>query len=163
MVLVGHSRGGLTVTAVANAVPELLDRLVYVSTWCCVDAGHAEYAAAEENAGSELARAASIVVANPAEIGALRFNWRTGDPAHLDVLQEGLPADGTRQELIAHLRTQDPHESLSIDGTATRVDPARWGTVPHTYVRLTRDRAMRSHGRTATSAFGSVRPHWSSS
>ncbi|KPC94309.1 esterase, partial [Streptomyces sp. NRRL F-6602] len=30
-VLVGHSRGGATITAVANARPDLIDRLVYVS------------------------------------------------------------------------------------------------------------------------------------
>lgn len=37
VVLVGHSRGGLTLTAVANTAPHLVDHLVYVSAWCCVD------------------------------------------------------------------------------------------------------------------------------
>lgn len=35
VVLVGHSLGGSTVTRVANAVPELLERLVYISAFCC--------------------------------------------------------------------------------------------------------------------------------
>ncbi|WP_298797255.1 hypothetical protein [Pseudonocardia sp. 73-21] len=36
----------------------------------------------------------------------------------------------------------DADESLSIDDQATRVDPARWGRIPHTYVRLTEDHAL---------------------
>lgn len=141
-VLVGHSRGGLTLTAVANTLPELVDRLVYVSAWCCVTDGHDGYAASPENAGSELGRAAALAVADPAALGALRFNWRTADPVHLDVLQEVLLADGTRRELIAYLHAMDPDESLSIDDAATRADPATWGRIPRTYVRLTEDRAM---------------------
>lgn len=142
VILVGASRGGLTITAVANAVPELIERIVYVSAWCCVDAGPGEYSVSAENADSQLPRAAVIAVANPADIGALRLNWRTAEPAHLDVLQAALLADGTREELIAYLHTQDPDEALAIDDEAVRVDPATWGRIPHTYVRLTEDLAM---------------------
>lgn len=142
VVLVGASRGGLTVTAVANAVPDLLQRIVYVSAWCCVDATASEYSVAPEHAGSLLAEAGVIAVANPADIGAIRLNWRTGDPGHLDILQAALLADGTREELIAYLHTQEPDEALVVDEQAVRADAATWGRVPHTYVRLTEDRAM---------------------
>ena len=37
VIAVAHSRGGVTLTAVANRHPELIDRLVYVSAWCCVE------------------------------------------------------------------------------------------------------------------------------
>jgi len=36
VVLVGHSLGGSTLTRVANAAPELLARIVYLSAYCCV-------------------------------------------------------------------------------------------------------------------------------
>ncbi|GAA1242351.1 alpha/beta hydrolase [Pseudonocardia aurantiaca] len=143
VVLVGASRGGLTVTAVANVVPDLLQRIVYVSAWCCVDATASEYSAAPEHAGSLLAEVGgAIAVANPADIGAIRLNWRTGDPGHLDILQAAVLADGTREELIAYLHTQEPDEALVVDEQAVRADAATWGRVPHTYVRLTEDRAM---------------------
>jgi pimeloyl-ACP methyl ester carboxylesterase len=142
VVLVGASRGGLTITAVANAVPDLVDRVVYVSAWCCVDATVNEYMAGPEYAPSLLTALGDIMVADPAEIGALRINWRTGDPKALDGLQAALLADGTRAELLAYLHTQDPDEALVVDEQATRVDPATWGRVPHSYVRLTEDRAM---------------------
>ena len=53
-----------------------------------------------------------------------------------------LLADGTRAELRAYLHTQDADESMHIDEAATRVDPAAWGAVPHTCVRLLQDRSL---------------------
>ncbi|MFD2356725.1 alpha/beta fold hydrolase [Nonomuraea ferruginea] len=36
VVLVGASLGGVTISGVGNAIPELVDRLVYISAWSCV-------------------------------------------------------------------------------------------------------------------------------
>jgi pimeloyl-ACP methyl ester carboxylesterase len=142
VVLVGASRGGLALTAVGNVLSASIDRLVYVSAWCPVAATVSEYSAGPENATSLLGRAGVLAVGDPAAIGAVRLNWRTADPAHLDLLQEALLADGTRQELLAYLHTQEPDEALVVDEVATRADPATWGTIPRTYVRLTEDRAL---------------------
>lgn len=57
-------------------------------------------------------------------------------------MQQAMLHDGTREELLAYLHLQDADESISIDDLAVRVDPATWGTVAHTYVRLTADRAL---------------------
>jgi pimeloyl-ACP methyl ester carboxylesterase len=111
VVLVGHSRGGLAVTGAANAVPDLLDHVVYVSAWCCVAATPAEYAAAPENADNLLGPvAAAVLVADPGAIGAIRLDWRTSDPEALATLQRTLLADGTREELVA---TPTPRTSTS--------------------------------------------------
>jgi pimeloyl-ACP methyl ester carboxylesterase len=142
VVLVGASRGGLTLTAVGNVAPELVDRIVYVSAWCCVAATASEYAAGPENADSLLPDTGLVPLADPAAIGALRLNWRTSDPAVLDRLQEALLADGTRAELLAYLHTQDPDETLGVDEAATRGDASTWGRIPRTYVRITADRAI---------------------
>ncbi|MDD7968945.1 alpha/beta hydrolase [Actinomycetospora lemnae] len=141
VVLVGHSRGGMTVTAVANAVPELLDHVVYVSAWCCVAAGPSTYLA--DTGPSALDRIApSLMTADPAEVGELRVDLHTQDPTALDALQDALLADGTRAELLALLAAMDVREALAIDEDAVRVDPGAWGLLPHTYVRLSEDRAM---------------------
>lgn len=143
VILVGHSRGGLTLTAVANTAPDLVDHLVYVSAWCCVELPADKYQAEPEYADSRLGPiGAAIALADPAVVGAIRLNWRTGDPAHLDVLQDALLHDGTRDELLAYLHAQEPDETLHVDEQLTRVDPEAWGRVPHTYVRLTEDRVM---------------------
>jgi pimeloyl-ACP methyl ester carboxylesterase len=142
VVLVGHSRGGLTLTAVGNAAPELIDRLVYVSAWCCVDATVSEYSAGPEHAQSLLGDTGLLPLADPAQIGGIRLNWRTGDPAVLDRLQAALLADGTRAELLAYLYHQDPDEALAVDEAATRAQAATWGRIPRTYIRLTGDRSL---------------------
>ncbi|MEJ2885708.1 alpha/beta hydrolase [Actinomycetospora aeridis] len=140
VVLVGHSRGGMTVTAVANAVPELLDHVVYASAWCCVDAGPSAYAAVAPSALDAVAP--TLLLADPLEAGELHVDLHTEDPAALDALQDALLADGTRAELRAVLAAMDVREALAIDEEAVRVDPQRWGALPHTYVRLSRDRAL---------------------
>lgn len=141
-VLVGASRGGLTLNAVANSAPELVDRLVYVSAHCPVAATVAEYDASEENSSSLLSAVTGILCADPAAVGALRLNWRTADPAMLDALQAAVLADGTRAELLAYLHTQDPDETLLIDDGLVRATATAWGRVPRSYVRLTEDRAL---------------------
>jgi pimeloyl-ACP methyl ester carboxylesterase len=141
-VLVGTSRGGLTLNAVGNAAPELVDRLVYVSAHCPVAAGLEEYDAGPEMADSLLGTLFALAVADPATVGAIRMNWRTADPELLDRAQAALLADGTRDELLAYLHLQDPDESLRIDEKLVRADAATWGTIPRTYVRLAQDRAM---------------------
>jgi pimeloyl-ACP methyl ester carboxylesterase len=140
VVLVGHSRGGLTLTGVGNAVPDLVERLVYISAWCCVDLTVSEYLATPEYAQSELGAAGGLLVGDPAELGALRMNWRTADPELLAVLRSALLADGTDAELLAFLNTLEPDESL--DAGDERVDAATWGRVPHTYLRLTGDTSL---------------------
>ncbi|MEV0324976.1 alpha/beta hydrolase [Micromonospora echinospora] len=140
VILVGHSRGGLTLTGVGNAAPELVDRLVYISAWCCVDDTPAGYQTSAENASSALNDVAGLIAANPIELGALRFNWRTADPKLLAMLREATLADGTDDEFYGYLNTLEPDESL--DPGEERVDAATWGTIPRTYVRLTADRSM---------------------
>jgi pimeloyl-ACP methyl ester carboxylesterase len=142
VVLVGTSRGGLTLTAVGNSAPELVDRLVYVSAWCCVDATVGEYEAGPENAQSLLGTTGLVPLADPAQVGGIRLNWRTDDPAVLDRLQTALLPDGTRTELLAYLHHQEPDETLVVDQVATRGQAATWGRIPRTYVRLTGDRAV---------------------
>lgn len=141
VVLVGHSRGGMTVTAVANAVPELLDHVVYVAAWCCVDAGPSTYSADTGPSPLEMV-AARLLTADPTEVGELRVDLRTADPDALDGLQDALLADGTRAELLAVLAAMDVREALAVDEEAVRVDPAAWGSLPHTYVRVSQDRSM---------------------
>ncbi|OXM53566.1 alpha/beta fold hydrolase [Amycolatopsis alba] len=140
VILVGHSRGGIPLTGAGNAVPDLIARIVYISAWCCVDATVGEYMQGPENASSALNDVGGVVVANPAELGALRMNWRTADPALLAALKTAMLEDGTEQEFFAYLNTLEPDESL--DAGTERADAATWGRIPRTYIRLTGDLSM---------------------
>ena len=139
--LVGHSRGGMTLTGVANAVPELLHRVVYVSAWCCVDLTAGGYMEEPEYASSALNDlGAGLLAGNPAELGALRMNWRTADADLLAKLKTAMLADGTDAQFLAALNTLEPDESL--DAGSDRVDPDAWARLPHTYLRLAGDRSI---------------------
>ncbi|HKR50835.1 MAG TPA: alpha/beta hydrolase, partial [Pseudonocardiaceae bacterium] len=95
---------------------------------------------APEYTSSMLVQAEVIAVGNPAEISAIRLNWRTSNPNHLAILQAALLADGTRDELLAYLHFQEPDEALVVDEVATRANAATWGRIPRTYLRLAEDR-----------------------
>ncbi|WP_026211960.1 alpha/beta hydrolase [Longispora albida] len=142
VVLVGHSRGGLTTTAAGNAIPDLISRIVYVSAWCCVEEGPGDYHAGPENASSVLHRTAALIAANPMDIGALRFNWRTADPELLAALKEATLADGTDDEFLAMLNTLEPDEGLDVGEPSDRAQAETWGRIPRTYIRLTADQSM---------------------
>lgn len=142
VVLAGHSRGGLTLTGVGNAIPELVSRIVYVSAWCCVDLTPHEYEQTPEHGPNPLAGAASLAVANPAELGAIRINWRAAAGDALSALQAALFADGTEDDLRSFLNVMDTDENLDVSGPDDRAHADTWGRIPRTYVRLTEDRGV---------------------
>ncbi|WHT18746.1 alpha/beta hydrolase [Crossiella sp. CA-258035] len=140
VVLVGHSLGGFTLGGVGNAVPELLDRIVYISAWCCTRPV-ADYLSAPEYADSLAAAVGeNVLAADPMTAGVIRMNWRTADPEALAAVQEAMFAEGTQAEFLAALNTLDPDESPHITQGDTSLDPATWGRVPRSYLRLAEDR-----------------------
>ncbi|MEV0300254.1 alpha/beta fold hydrolase [Streptomyces prasinus] len=141
-VLVAHSRGGITTTAVANARPELIDRIVYVSAWCPVDLEVGAYYAQPEMADVDAGAFAAAFVGDPAETGLLRTNFRTADPAALAAFKRAFAADLTDDEFRTFLNTLQPDENLDVGTAADRAQAATWGRIPRTYVRLTADASV---------------------
>lgn len=142
VVLVGHSRGGVTVTAVGNERPDLVDRLVYVAAWAPVKLPVADYYDEPEMASVDLAGIGLAMVGDPAAIGALRTNFRTADDAALAAFQAAFLADGTEDQLLAVLNGFQPDENLDPGGPQDRARADTWGTIPRTYVRLSEDASM---------------------
>ncbi|HLS64001.1 MAG TPA: alpha/beta fold hydrolase [Ruania sp.] len=137
VILVGHSRGGLTITAVANARPDLIDRIVYVSAWAPVELDVGDYYNEPEMAGA--AALTGAMIGNPVELGALRSNFRTADAEVLANFKHAFLADGTDEEFLTFLNMFQPDENLDVGGSADRAQAATWGTIPKTYVRLSED------------------------
>lgn len=141
-ILVAHSRGGMTITAVGNARPDLVDRLVYVSAWAPVDLEVGAYYAEPEMASVEVAGIAGAMIGNPAELELLRSNFRTADPVTLAAYQAAFLADGTESEFLTFLNSFQPDESLDGGGPDDRARADTWGTIPRTYVRLSEDASI---------------------
>lgn len=143
VVLVGASLGGTTITGVGNAVPELVDRLVYVSAWSCVERlSPIEYMREPEFGDSRLAPLAALNVGDPAQLGVGRANYRTADPELLAALKAATMADGTDEQFRAFLNILQPDESLAVMMADARGQADTWGTIARSYVRLTEDRTL---------------------
>ncbi|MCF2533223.1 alpha/beta fold hydrolase [Yinghuangia soli] len=143
VVLVGNSLGGLTITAVANAVPDLLDRVVYLSALCLSDPAMLTEAWNVDDDNLLDAAAARIAVPDVADPGVARLNWRSAhaDPGLFAQLKAAVMADGTDHQFRLLLDSLDPDENYGVleEGALARAET--WGRVPHTYVRLTEDRS----------------------
>lgn len=142
VILVSHSRGGVTATAAANARPDLVDRIVYVAAWCPVDLDVNDYYAEPEMATVDAASLTHALVGNPAEMGLLRVNFRTSDPGALAAFKAAFLADGTDEEFLTFLNTFQPDENLDVGSSADRAQAATWGRIPKTFVRLADDASM---------------------
>ncbi|HEY3608829.1 MAG TPA: alpha/beta hydrolase [Pseudonocardiaceae bacterium] len=145
VVLVGHSLGGSTVTRVANASPDLLARVVYLSAYCCVDAPTVvAYAPTAPVPDSPLARARRMVfLGDPRHTGVTRTNPRTAEPDVLAVQHALLMADldAAHVPTVLAYATQ-PDEPLQVVLADARVNPETWGQVPRTYIRTDQDEVV---------------------
>ncbi|MER7789490.1 alpha/beta fold hydrolase [Streptomyces sp. NPDC097640] len=143
VVLVGASLGGTTITGVGNAVPDLVDRLVYISAWSCVQrSSPVEYMQEPEFADNLLAPLAALNVGDPAGLGVGRANYRTADPDLLAALKAAIMADATDEQFRAFLNILQPDESLAVMTADARGQVDTWGTIARTYIRLTGDRTL---------------------
>ncbi|MEV4109819.1 alpha/beta hydrolase [Nonomuraea sp. NPDC049695] len=143
VILAGASQGGVTVSRVGNAIPDLLERVVYVAAYCCVDLPNmAAYLSTPENSESLLPLVEAIKVADPAVLGVNRLNWRSADPSVFDAVKQCLAGDFTDEEVSRLLNMLEPDESATIPMAEARGEAHTWGRIPRTYVRFTRDRLI---------------------
>ncbi|MFG2833414.1 alpha/beta hydrolase [Streptomyces zaomyceticus] len=144
IVLVGNSLGGLTITAVANAVPELLDRVVYLSALCLGDPAMLTEAWNVVDDNLLDAAVARIAVPDVRDPGVVRLNWRAAqsDPEVFAALKAAVMADSTDHQFRLLLDSLDPDETYAAMEPGALIRADTWGRVPHTYVRLSEDRSL---------------------
>ena len=136
--LVGHSFGGLTVTRAAEAVPDLVRRVVYLSAYVPVKfANGAAYGELPEGASSI---SGAILIGDPTKTGALRINPRDSDPDYVERGRMAFYNDLSTDEyfkLAGYLNLP-----LAVAFDDARGTAERWGRVPRTFIRLSEDRTI---------------------
>jgi pimeloyl-ACP methyl ester carboxylesterase len=143
VILAGASQGGVTVSRVGNAIPDLLDRVVYIAAYCCVDLPNmTAYLATPENSDSLLPLVTQALVADPAVLGVSRLNWRSADPSVFQGVKQCLAGDFTDEGVSRLLNMLEPDETASIPLAEARGEAQTWGRIPRTYVRFTLDRLI---------------------
>jgi pimeloyl-ACP methyl ester carboxylesterase len=140
VILVGHSLGGAVLSSVAEAAPQSIRRLVYLTAFVPVAFQTVlEYLMQPNFASSEVP---PLFVADPSAVGAARINHNAADAAYVakdrsaffhDVSDAVFPA-------IANLLT--PDEPIQAFTTPAGATAARWGSVPRGFIRCTADRAI---------------------
>jgi pimeloyl-ACP methyl ester carboxylesterase len=140
IILVGHSMSGLILHRVGEAIPHLINRLVYLSAWMIADGrSFNDYVLTPEFSTSKIT---SILVADPAVTGALRMDFSSDDPAYQAQAKAAFAADIGDDDwaAVANLLTPDtPAGPMAEPVTITR---ARWGQIPRTYISCTADQAV---------------------
>jgi pimeloyl-ACP methyl ester carboxylesterase len=140
VILVGHSAGGMTISAVAEQVPNLLLAVVYLAGFM-VPNGMPLLAMLQHEALSS-ALAPGLFIGDPVAIGATRIHAGSTDEAYRSLLKAAFYGDVSEFE-FAHAASQLHCDESNAGAVApSGITPGRFGTVPRHYIRCTQDRAI---------------------
>jgi len=140
VVLVGHSAGGMTVSAVAEKVPELLHAVVYLAGFMVANGMSLLQMLLHESMSSALAP--GLFVGDPMAIGATRINARSVDPTYRARLKASFYADvpdAVFARAASRLHCDEPNGGAL---TPSDITPGRYGSVARHYIRTTQDCAV---------------------
>ncbi|HEV7775245.1 MAG TPA: alpha/beta hydrolase [Luteibacter sp.] len=140
VVLVGHSAGGMTISAVAEQVPDLLLAVVYLAGFMLPNGMPLLAMLQHETLSSALSP--GLFVGNPIAIGATRIHAGSTDEAYRSLLKASFYADVSDAE-FAHAASELHCDESNAGAVAVSdITPGRFGTVPRHYIRCTQDRAI---------------------
>jgi pimeloyl-ACP methyl ester carboxylesterase len=140
VILVGHSAGGMTISAVAERVPRLLASVVYLAGFMVPNGMSLLAMLQHETLSSALAP--RLFVGDPAALGATRINAGSTDPAYRTLLKAAFYDDVAESEFLRVASQLHCDESNAGAVALSEITPGRFGTVPRHYIRCTRDRAI---------------------
>jgi pimeloyl-ACP methyl ester carboxylesterase len=140
VILVGHSAGGMTISAVAERVPNLLLAVVYLAGFMVPNGMPLLAMLQHETLSSALAP--GLFVGDPAAIGATRINAASTDEAYRSLLKAAFYGDVSESEFAQAAAQLHCDESNAGAVSLSEITPERFGTVPRHYIRCTQDRAI---------------------
>lgn len=145
VILVGHSAGGMTISAVAEQVPDLLLAVVYLAGFMVPNGLPLLAMLQHESLSSALAP--KLFVGDPVAIGATRIHAGSTDDAYRALLKASFYADVPEAD-FAHMASQLHCDESNAGALApSEITPERFGTVPRHYIRCTQDRAIPLSGQ----------------
>ncbi len=141
VMVVAHSAGGTVLTRAAQLAPGLVARAVYLTAIMPASGVPSRaFGVMPENEGS---LSPSLLVADPADIGALRLDVTSPEPAYRQRLRAALYADVAPAVADAAIALLTPDEPAAIGMGTTTLTADGWGSVPRTYVVCTQDMFIR--------------------
>ena len=140
VILVGHSAGGMTISAVAEEVPNLLLAVVYLAGFLVPNGMPLLAMLQHESMSSALAP--SLFVGDPVAIGATRIHAGSTDAAYRSLLKASFYGDLPEAEFAQAASQLHCDESNAGALAPSRITRGRFGTVARHYIRCTQDRAV---------------------
>jgi len=140
VVLVGHSWGGLTISRVAEAVPELLQSVVYLSAFLLPNGVPAGALLGDAAFSTSLVN--PMMKADPQKVGALRMDTRTDDPAGRAAMKRAFYGDISDERFDVIANFLHPDEVASTAGVPMAITGSRYGTVQRHYIAMDADNAI---------------------
>lgn len=140
VILVGHSLGGVSITATAEQAPEKLQKIVYLSAFM-LDVGQSSFDTVALPEGSS-AEVLPLVKADPKAVGATRIDWAATDPGYVAAAKSAFYADVSDVQFRAVANLLTPDEPAALSATPTTKTVGRWGSVRRHYISCLQDRAI---------------------
>ncbi len=145
VVLVGHSAGGMTVSAVAEQIPQVLHAVVYLSGFLVPTGLSLLAMLMHETMAAALAP--GLFIGDPAAIGATRINGGSTEEVYRSRLKASFYADVSEAD-FAHMASQMHYDEPNAGALApSEITGERFGTVPRHYIRCTQDCAVPLSGQ----------------
>ena len=138
--IVGHSWGGLTISHVAEAVPEKLHAVIYLTAFLLPNGMSA--GAMLGDPSFETGQVGPLLMADPAKAGALRIDPRSQDPDYVAKAKHAFYHDVSDARFAAIANLLHCDEVGSTAGVPMATTPAGYGTVSRHYIHLVDDRAI---------------------
>ena len=145
VILVGHSAGGMTISAVAERAPNLLRAVVYLAGFM-VPNGISLFAMLQHDTFSS-ALAPELFVGDPAAIGATRIHVGSTDAAYRSLLKAAFYGDLSESAFALAAAQLHCDESNAGAVAPSQMTAGKFGTVPRHYIRCTQDRAVPLSGQ----------------
>jgi pimeloyl-ACP methyl ester carboxylesterase len=145
VILVGHSAGGMTISAVAEQVPNLLLAVVYLAGFMVPNGMPLLAMLQHETLSSALAP--GLFVGDPVAIGATRIHAGSTDEAYRSLLKAAFYGDVAESEFSQAASQLHCDESNAGALAPSEITPGKFGTVPRHYIRCTQDRAIPLSGQ----------------
>jgi pimeloyl-ACP methyl ester carboxylesterase len=140
VVLVGHSLGGLTVTAVAEAIPNRLHAVVYLCAYL-IPFGMS-VSAIRQHPSMSASLVPTLLKASPTAVGAMRIDPRSEDGDYREQMRLVFAGDMSAADFaqgLAHRHCDEPARPFITQSVMTA---ERFGQVPRHYFRTLEDRTL---------------------
>ena len=136
VILVGHSMGGLTISPVAEEIPDKIAAVVYLAAYML------KPNALLDEVIDENSKTGPLLCADPAIVGAFRLNAMPESQEYRRAIVEAFYGDLNEAQIDLAISNLHCDEPVGITSELSPVTANRFGVLPRHYIRCLHDAAI---------------------